>query len=56
LRFRQLPLALLSFCPRFKIPLCAGEQVTTLLRQLGAETVSLDMPFFNREQQAAPTN
>jgi len=28
-------------------------QVTTLLRQLGAETVSLDMVFFYREQEAA---
>jgi uncharacterized damage-inducible protein DinB len=28
-------------------------QVTTLLRQVGAETVSLDMLFFYREQEAA---
>jgi len=30
-------------------------QVTTLLRQVGAETISLDMVFFFREQQSAAT-
>jgi len=29
-------------------------QVTTLLRQLGAETISLDLLFFYREQQSSP--
>ncbi len=28
-------------------------QVTTLLRQVGAETISLDLVFFYREQAAA---